>query len=321
MTLAIDADCAFAYWMSSAASCSTRKHASRESLVERIETGNLPDWAYAPDGTVHTVATSEGERVRRQNTACSRLRSMQQAASFAISDEGIPVVSIEGCILRLANTLTFPELVKAGLLLCSCFSFDPDACITGRIEPLATAGSIAKYVNLSPNVAGVKRARRAVRLLVDNAASPPEIDTCILLIMPAMVGGYGCPKPELNGHVKLRAEAAQALGYEDCYCDLLWRKEKCAVEYTSEQFHSGYKKQARDEIRRVALEAMGYRVFMLTKPQLYSQPAFDAFARNVLRALGKRMPRKSIESQSKQYELRRKLLHEPSWVIRRACRM
>lgn len=321
MTLAIDADCAFAYWMSSSASRETFKRASHETLVERIESGNLPDWSYAPDGTVHVVATSELERVRRQNVTCSRMKTMQKAASFAICDSGFPIVSPEGSFLRLANTLSFPELVKAGLMLCSCFSFDPDACLTGRFEPLATARSIAKCVNLSSNAAGVKKARRAVRFLVDNAASPPEIDTCILLTLPAMVGGYGCPKPELNGHVRLHAEPARALGYEDCYCDLLWRKEKCAVEYTSERFHSGYEKQTRDEIRRVALEAMGYRVFMLTKPQLYSQTAFDVFARNLLRELGRRAPRKSIDFQSKQYELRKNLLYELSWIIKRACRM
>lgn len=321
MTLAIDADCALAHWMSSSARRDARQRVSYETLVERIESGNLPDWAYAPDGAIHVLATDEDERVRRQHVACSRTRSMQKSASFAMSDEGLPVVSPEGCFLRLSNTLAVPELVKAGLLLCSCFSFDPDACLTGRFETLTTAGSIAKYVNLSSSAVGVKKARRAARFLVDNAASPPEIDTCILLVLPAMLGGYGCPKPELNGHVKLRTEVARALGYEDCYCDLLWRKEKCAVEYTSEQFHSGYKKQARDEIRRVALEAMGYRVFMLTKPQLYSQPAFDAFARNILRALGRRTPRESIDFQSRQHELRRKLLYDPSWVIRQACRM
>lgn len=321
MAIAIDADCALAYWMSSLASRDTRERVSHVSLIERIETGALPDWAYAPDGTVHVVATSEGERVRRQHVACSRTGSMHDRISFVMSNEGIPVVSPESCVLRLANTLAFPELVKVGLLLCSRFSFDPDACMTGRFEPVTTAISIVKRVNALSNVAGVKKARRAARFLVDNAASPPEADACLLLCLPAMVGGYGCPKPELNGHVKLRVEAARALGYEDCYCDLLWRKEKCAVEYTSEQFHTGYEKQARDEIRRAALEAMGYRVFMLTKPQLYSQSAFDAFARNVLRALGRGMPRKTIDFQSRQYELRKKVLYEPSWVIKRACRM
>lgn len=121
-----------------------------------------------------------------------------------------------------------------------------------------------------------------------------------------MHGGYGCPMPELNGHVRLNPVIARSLGYADCYGDLLWRDAKCIVEYTSEQHHTGYRKQARDEMRRAALEAMGYRVFLLTKPQLHNQVAFEGFARAVLRAIGKRMPRRSLEYQSAQYELAQK---------------
>ena len=136
-----------------------------------------------------------------------------------------------------------------------------------------------------------------------------------------MCGGYGCPAPELNGEIRLRPEVARTLGYSECYCDLLWRDAKCAVEYTSEQFHTGYQKQAKDEMRRAALEAMGYRVFLLTKPQLYGQTAFEGVARPVLKALGKRMPARTSKFQQAQYELRKALLYEPSWVISRACRM
>lgn len=83
----------------------------------------------------------------------------------------------------------------------------------------------------------------------------------------------------------------------------------------------GYRKQANDEIRRAALEAMGYRVFLLTKPQLYNQMAFEGFARPILNTLGRRMPKRTSKFQQTQYDLRKMLLFEPSWILRRACRM
>lgn len=320
MTLSIDADCAFTYWMSSNARVETTKRRSHQTLMERIESRNLPDWAYAPDGRVHVVASNRQEYVNRAGVRCSLSSKASLQNSFVLTDGGLPIVSPECCFLRLSNDLSLHELAKAGALLCSAFSFSESGCMVGRHEPITSVNKIASYIDSVRSASGVKKARRALRFLADNAASPPEIDTYLLLCLPVMLGGYGCPLPELNGHVKLRQKVARTLGYEDCYGDLLWRDAKCIVEYTSEQFHTGYQKQSKDEIRRAALEAMGYRVYLLTKPQLYNQVAFEGFARPILRLLGKRMPKQTFEYQNRQYELRKTLLHEPSWIIEQACR-
>lgn len=321
MTLSIDADCALTYWMSSAATTGTRRRASHQTLMERVSAGNLPDWAYAPDGQAHVVATGERERVRHMGVSCQLAKTNLHMNAFTCTDAGVPIVSPEGTYLRLGNVLPLPELAKAGMLLCAQFAFDPDDCLVGRSQALATADGLSSYISGLYDVKGVKVARRALRFIADGAASPPEIDTCLLLCLPVMYGGYGCPLPELNGHIKLNPSAARTLGYADCYGDLLWRKAKCIVEYTSEQYHTGYRKQAQDEVRRAALESMGYRVFLLTRPQLYNQVAFEGIVRPVLRTIGKRMPKQTLEFQSKQYALRKSLLYEPSWIIRRACRM
>lgn len=321
MTLSIDADCALTYWMSSGARATQAKRPSRETLIERLNAGNLPDWAYAPDDQLHVVVTSKHERIRSMRVKCRLAQTELRKGSFIYTDTGIPVVSSECAYLRLANILSFPELAKAGMLLCAHFAFDSSDCLIGRSKELATVKGIRSYIDRSRDIKGIKNARKAMRFIADNAASPPEIDACLLLCLPVMYGGYGCPLPELNGQIKLNPDIARTLGYENCYGDLLWRKKKCIVEYTSEQYHTGYQKQAQDEMRRSALEAMGYRVFLLTKPQLYNQVAFEGFARPILRLLGRRMPKRTLEYQSRQYDLRKTLLYEPSWVIRRACRM
>ena len=319
MSLSIDADCALTYWMSSIATTAMRQRASHETLMERIDTGNLPDWAYAPDGLVHVVASNRQGFINRSAAQCKVAPKALRRSSFVFTDNGLPVVSPECCFLRLSNVLSLHELVKAGALLCSSFAFNESGCMTGRPEAITSAKKIANYIRSIDGASGIKQARRALRFIADNAASPPEIDTCILLCLPVMCGGYGCPLPELNGHIRLRPQVARTLGYSNCYGDLLWRDAKCIVEYASEQFHTGYKKQSKDEMRRAALEAMGYRVFLLTRPQLYNQVAFEGFARPILRLLGRRMPKRTLEYQAMQYELRKSLLYESSWTIERAC--
>lgn len=319
MTLGIDADCALAYWMSDSAKVETTKRRSHETLLERIGTGNLPDWAYAPDGRVHAVAINAGEYINRKGILCRVAQVGLPRGSSALSAGGTPIVSPECCFLRLAGMLPLHELVKAGDLLCSAFFFDDSACLTERRETMTCVEKLTSYVKKTGPARGAKQARKALRFLADGAASPPEIDACLLFCLPVKYGGYGCPLPEFNGHIRLSQDVARTLGYADCYGDLLWRKAKCIVEYTSEQHHTGYQKQAQDEMRRAALEAMGYRVFLLTKPQLYNQVAFEGIARPVLRAIGRRMPKQTLEYQAAQHELRKGLLYEPSWIIDRAC--
>lgn len=319
MTLHIDADCALAYWMSSAAGRGTVKRASHETLMERFQSGNLPGWAYGNDMRLHVVAEGKSAFVNRKGLYCRVVMSSLPCDSFAFTDTGLPVVSPEYCFLRLASALSLPELAKVGSLLCAAFSFDEAGCLMERCDPIVSTNTLHRYIKAAGSMKGVVRARRALQFVAAGAASPPEIDATLLLCLPPMHGGYGCSMPELNGHVRLNPVIARSLGYADCYGDLLWRDAKCIVEYTSEQHHTGYRKQARDEIRRAALEAMGYRVFLLTKPQLYNQVAFEGFARAVLCAIGKRMPRRSLEHQSAQYELRKSLLFEPSWAIAHAC--
>lgn len=319
MTIAIDADCALAYWMSSAATREACKQPSGNRFAKRLAKRDLPEWARAPDGRFHCVATDSRKRLHSKDMLFRYAKTALPAGSYIEVENGLAIASPECCFFRLATLLPVAELVKAGMLLSANFAFDDMGNLAGRRKSSTCAKRLYSYIDEIENANGVKLARQAVRFLSDAAALPPEIDACLLFSLPVRLGGYGCSVPELNGHIKLSSKIARGLGYEDCYCDLLWRKRKCVVEYTSELHHSGYRKQAKDEMRRAALEAMGYRVFLLTKTQLYTQAAFEGFARSVLRVQGKRIPENSTRFRAAHYELRKMLLHEPSWVISRAC--
>lgn len=319
MSVNIDADCALGYWMSQAEKPQPCRGMSHESLYDRLEARSLPDWAYGSDGCVHVVATEKREFINRVRVSCRVASTKFPRDSIFSVDRGLSTLSPECCFVRLGSMLSFPELAKAGNLLCSSFFFDSFGGLGKRNEAITSHDRIFRLIHASSRAKGIKNARRAIRFVADGAASPPEIDSFLLLCLPVMCGGYGCPLPEFNGWVKLAPDIARDLGQENCCCDLLWRDKKCAVEYTSELHHTGYRKQSMDEMRRAALEAMGYRVFLLTKPQLYNQLAFEGFARAVMRNLGKRLPRQSAEYQATQYGLRQNLLYKPSWIISHAC--
>lgn len=316
----IDADCALRYLMSDEAN-EIRKRTSLNSTdgIDNRSAVSLPQWAYAPDGNAHVIAFSENARNQKHGFESHRVSQTPSPGSLIMLDREVAIPSPEYCFLRLAKTLSLPELVKAGMLLCSSFSIDNSGCIVRRHRPLTSARKLGRYIANNSNIHGVKNARRALRYILDGAASPPEIDSSIILTLRVSQGGYACPLPELNGHIELNSKVARSLGYKDCYCDLLWRKWKCAVEYTSELHHEGYEKQVEDEIRRAAIESMGYRLFFLTKNQLYSQPAFEGFARPLVHQLGKRNQNTVQKMQTAQYALRHDLLYEPSWILRRAC--
>lgn len=320
MPLSIDADCALTYWMSQHAAKHRPLGNSRgDDLLARFESGSFPDWAFTPAGDAALLATNDVNRIRRNGVSCGIPKVTLPSSSFARTQGGLVVPSPECCYLRLAHMLPLPELAKAGMLLCANFAIDDAGNLSDRHHAPTTTGKIRAYVERANRIHGVKNAQWVLRFLANAAASPPEIDACLLLCLPVMRGGYGCPMPELNGRVRLSARVERSLGYPDCYCDLPWRERRCAVEYTSELHHAGYEKQVKDEIRRAALEAMGYRVFFLTKKQLYNQAAFEGVARIILRTLGRRMPKRTSAHLQAQYDLRKTLLFEPSWIIQRAC--
>ena len=117
MSINIDADCALMYWMSSVAKVEPKKRRSYETMTERIRVGNLPDWAYDPDGFIHVLVTSDRERMQRKSVRCRLAKAGMPFSSFVYADGGVPLVSPECCFLRLARQLPVPELAKVGMLL------------------------------------------------------------------------------------------------------------------------------------------------------------------------------------------------------------
>ena len=74
-------------------------------------------------------------------------------------------------------------------------------------------------------------------------------------------------------------------------CDLYWRQQRnrIAVEYDSRLHHTEQEKQERDAIRRNMLQYKGVQVITATRLQVNKPSEFDKLARQIGRAIGKRL--------------------------------
>jgi very-short-patch-repair endonuclease len=130
----------------------------------------------------------------------------------------------------------------------------------------------------------------------------------MLLTLPYNLGGYGIAAPELNSKIIFSEEARRTADRSYYLCDLFWPELDCAVEYDSDQFHTGADRIARDSKRRNSLSAVGITVVTVTNRQLQSISEFDKVARIISQHTDRRLQYKSPKFNEKRLELRRQIL-------------
>ena len=96
-----------------------------------------------------------------------------------------------------------------------------------------------------------------------------------------MLGGYGFSFPALNKRITLTKSARKHFSKDYYVCDMYWPDEKVAVEYDSDQHHTGSDRIASDSKRRNALATSGVRVISVTKQQLMNSSELESAARTI----------------------------------------
>lgn len=211
--------------------------------------------------------------------------------SFYRLDDGMYVSSPELCLLQLATKLSEPQAVKLALEMCGSYAIDVHDEEMGfcKRPPLTSASKLKAYASRLHRQNGGAKALHHLRYVADNSASPRETALCMLLCLPPRFGGYGLALPELNKRIELNPKEQLVLGSRYFECDLYWADKRVAVEYDSAQYHTAQEKQERDAIRRNLLEHMGVRVITATRKQVSSEGQFDKLARQIARAVEKRL--------------------------------
>lgn len=175
--------------------------------------------------------------------------------------------------------------------------------------PLFSADDLRAYVddfNPSHNSNSAQIAAQYVR---PGAESPPETGSYLMFHMPQRFGGVAFPSPDLNSPFK-PGEYQRAVTSKSSYrCDLYWSEHNLAVEYDSDDYHTGSDRIADDAERRNSLAHLGIETITITKHQLYNSVEFLKVAKIIGKKLGVRVRIKDDDRFRRNAELRRQVLY------------
>jgi len=235
---------------------------------------------------------------------------------FICIEETFFVSSPEFCFLQMASVFPLSGLIELGYELCGTYS-KPVAWATDIPErgfyirePLTSKKKLETFCDRMPGIKGRRKALRALRYILGGAASPMETKVSMLLTLPYMLGGFGFELPELNKRITLSKNARKYFDKDYYVCDLYWPEKKIAVEYDSDQQHTGSERIASDSKRRNALSTSGINVVSITKQQLYSSTELESAARTIAGYMQRRLFSKKSNFYARYHELRRQLLGE-----------
>ena len=270
----------------------------------------LYDFSAVPDETpLHLSVASKPQRLRKTGIKCHLLEASRlPPQSFVPVSPGVYSASPELCFVNLAGELPFLALIELGFELCGSYSVDrsTDRGFSDR-QPLTSAARLAEYARDASGLHGSATAQRAARYVIDGAASPKESQLAMLLTLPTRLGGYGFEKPQLNGAVDVPPSLQREFKAKHLYCDLYWPDHDVAVEYDSDQYHTGPERSTHDSERQTKLKRLGVEPISVTKDQLYDANSFETVVKLVAKYTDKRLRIRSSNFLQRRWELRRAL--------------
>lgn len=267
-----------------------------KAAVKFLESAVAPEFAPAvrdrffSDGSlIHATVTHARLRRAGGGIETSVRKGPFHSRSFMRIEDGLYVSTPEMAFCEMASVLSLERLIALGFELCGTYR---RASTFGLARydatPLTSSSALASFVEKSPQFKGVKKARRALPLILAGSASPRESELAMLLCLPYSLGGYGLPHPTMNAEMPLPKNVA-ATGRSSLRCDLYWPAARLDVEYDSAEFHSAERLLANDSMRRIALESMDVTSVNLTAEHLRRASLFDEAAQGIARILGKRV--------------------------------
>lgn len=196
------------------------------------------------------------------------------------------VVSPELSYVQMGRELSDVQLAEYATNLCGSFFLRyEDRAICAKQAKTTSLQKLKRYLLSCESVYGTRNASRCLSWVAEGSASPMETKLFLRLCLPVSKGGYGLPMPVLNKVIKPGKK--KNLTEQDYFvADLCWPEQGVIVEYDGEQYHHNV---SHDRRRINALETIGWKVFCLTKQEMYDAFAFDMLARQIAKSLGRRV--------------------------------
>lgn len=277
---------------------------------------------------LHFTVSSQRQRRKRKGIVAHSCSKPLPKGSVVTLDNGIAICSPELTFVQMGTVLSVPQLACFGMALCGIYAVDPfhrslsfpessGSCLSGlpRRKQLIAKDRLASFAAENARIEGSRRARAALRLILERSRSPMESVTAIMLSAPVSKGGFALPAPLLNCRVKLPAwlhrgvRTAAAFNEPDPYaeCDFVFSRGKklVLVDYHGEWSHSGEKNIHHDSLRSNAFADIRLPYFTITKRQFFDLELLEKLAAQIQSRLG---IRKRIYVDDP--ERRRRLLHD-----------
>lgn len=257
-------------------------------------------------GRVCVMVPRPERRRRAAGICCSVWTAQLPPGSLYRGAPGVYVCSPELAFLQTAAHSSLLEAIDYGYELCGTYALGiPDLTPLGQREaPLVSPRDLRRLLDFADGRRGVERAGKALAHVIENSASPRESILAMMLELPRSMGGYGFGDLELNAAIAIPNNLRHLSRHAHFMPDLFWREAKLAVEYDSDEFHTGRSNIAHDSRRRNILHAMGIMVISFTNEQITSEQEVDRIASLIARRLGVRR-RGSVRN----LEIRRADLH------------
>lgn len=206
------------------------------------------------------------------------------------------VCSPELAYLQAAHDGDAAEAIYAGYAMTSDYRLDNLAPggVTSRDKGmrdgrLTTKELIAAYIDKSPKVRDLAKAKALLAYVIEGSRSPRESGLCMFMSLPTRYGGYALGKAELNKKYYIRdgcgdgrksklrvlertpditLTAKAEVGMDEVKAGLLPEVLTALVDYDSDAIHDGSEKIHKDAERRNELQMLnGVAYFTVTTDQ------------------------------------------------------
>lgn len=151
---------------------------------------------------IHVAVPTKGARLQAAFASCTIYSSGLPEGSFVDLGDGLFMPCPELLFLELASVMAPAVHALVGCELCGSFARDPQDPRTGDVAfdvpPVTSVEKIASYVDACHNVRGIRRARRNLAYVADNAWSPMEAILGVMAALPVVEFGYGLGPVRLN---------------------------------------------------------------------------------------------------------------------------
>lgn len=249
------------------------------------------------DGPLDIVVGKPEARRASLGARCHAWRGPIPDGLICCPEPGVYVVAPEIALLQVIAELGLYRALALAMELCGTYSLDSVRGCEFDVLPITNSARIGHLVEIAGRVRGLDVARQIARHCLDGSASPRETALAVMLSLPRRLGGWGCPKPQLNAEIRLSESAAIQCGRSYLVADLFYRKAKLDIEYQGKEWHTADEGRSRDEARQNALMQMGYSCVFVAAGQLADESKVDGVAELIKRRSGLRLERAPLSAQ------------------------